>query len=78
MKFNVYIDESGEAGIAKIRGIDGKGSSPYFVMAAVVFQLTTEVLVKNVMLEFKERIEKKSWKHATQLNHSQKVFWRAN
>jgi hypothetical protein len=44
---------------------------PYFVMTAVVFQPTAEVLVKNVRLEFKERIEKKSWRQATQPGDTQ-------
>ncbi|MFQ1700066.1 DUF3800 domain-containing protein [Loktanella agnita] len=74
MKFNIYIDESGEAGIAKVRSTSSGGASPYFVMAGVVCQPTAEVLAKNAFRDAKDRIGKKSWKHATELGHSQKVF----
>ncbi len=74
MKFNVYIDESGEAGIDKIRSDGVAGASPYFVMAAVVCQPTAEVLVKNALSDCRERISKKTWRHATDLKHSQKVY----
>ncbi|WP_322895072.1 MULTISPECIES: DUF3800 domain-containing protein, partial [unclassified Yoonia] len=74
MKFNIYIDESGEAGIGKVRDGSSVGASPYFVMAAVVCQPTAEVLAKNALSDAKDKIGKKSWKHATELGHTQKVF----
>ncbi|MFN3662607.1 DUF3800 domain-containing protein [Yoonia sp.] len=74
MKFNVYIDESGEAGIARVRDGSSTGASPYFVMAAVVCLPTAEVLAKNALSDAKDRIRKKNWKHATDLGHTQKVF----
>lgn len=74
MTFNVYIDESGEAGINKVRDGLSSGASPYFVMAAVVCQPTAEVLAKNALSDAKDKIGKISWKHATNLGHTQKVF----
>lgn len=74
MSFNVYIDESGEAGIAKVRGKTSRGASPYFVMAAAVGQPTAEVHAKNALHEIRNRIGKKTWKHATDLKHEQKVL----
>lgn len=43
-------------------------------MAAVVCQPTAEVLAKNALSDAKDKIGKKSWKHATELGHTQKVF----
>jgi hypothetical protein len=74
MRLNIYIDESGEAGIAKVREGSAPGASPYFVMGAVVCEPTTEVLAKNTLEKFKDEIGKMKWKHATDLNHSEKVF----
>lgn len=75
LKLNVYIDESGEAGIAKIREGNSPGASPYFVMAAVVCEPTAEILAKNLVEEVKDRIGRRKWKHATDLKHAQKVFF---
>lgn len=72
--FTAYIDESGDAGISKIRQDDKPGSSPYFVLGAVVCQPTAEVFVKNKLEEFKNDIKKSSWKHATDLGHAEKVY----
>lgn len=74
LKFNIYIDESGEAGITKIRSGNSYGASPYFVMGAVVCPPTAEVHAKNIFAEFCRDIGKTSWKHATDLSHSEKVY----
>jgi len=75
MKFNVYIDESGETGIAKVRSGGSGGASPYFVMGAVVCQPTEEVVARNVFSEFCQQIGRTSWKHATDLGHAEKVLF---
>lgn len=74
MKCTVFIDESGEAGIKKIRS-DGKpGSSPYLVLAASVMPTATQVHARKKLNEINEVIIK-SWRHATDLNHSQTVYF---
>jgi len=74
MKCSVFIDESGDAGISKVR-IDGqRGSSPYFVLAAAVIPNTDLVGAKQILDAVETRIPKK-WAHATDLNHPQKVFF---
>jgi len=73
-QFNVYIDESGDVGIGKVRQGNSLGASPYFVLGAVVCQPTAEVHVKNAVMEFKKQIGKSSWKHATDLGHAEKVL----
>jgi hypothetical protein len=74
MPFRVFIDESGEAGIAKVRSDVAQGASPYFVLGAAVFQPASEINAKRILLDVKNAISKKSWKHATQLDHAEKVL----
>ncbi|WP_170332221.1 DUF3800 domain-containing protein [Ruegeria arenilitoris] len=70
----IYIDESGESGIAKVR--DGKqgGSSPYFVLAAAVMPRAVAINAKRVLDSVNSDLGKK-WRHATDLSHSQTVYW---
>lgn len=76
MSCTVYIDESGETGVSKIRGADGRGASPYFVMGAVVMRRASQIeagrLLETLQADFKKT---KRWKHATDLSHSQKVHF---
>ncbi|WP_299351833.1 DUF3800 domain-containing protein [uncultured Shimia sp.] len=75
MGYTVLIDESGEAGIAKVRTETTGGSSPYFVLAAVVFP-EEELKTALETLDYVNKvIPKKKWSHATDLNHAQTVFW---
>lgn len=74
MQYTIYIDESGEAGIAKVRQGATPGASPYFVLGAAVFQPAAEIRARSVINEFKETIGKTVWKHATDLEHSEKVL----
>ena len=74
MKFNIYIDESGDTGISKLRTVQSSGASPFFVLGAVVCQPTAEVFARNALAEFRQTIGRTSWKHATELDHAQKVL----
>lgn len=71
---NVYIDESGEAGIAKVRTESSPGASPYFVLGAAVCRVSDEPKVIEAFQKFRDEIGKKSWKHATELGHPEKVL----
>ncbi len=75
LAFKVFIDESGEAGIAKVRDANNPGASPYFVLGAAVFQRKAEAQTQEVIRRFREKIGKQSWKHATELNHYEKVLF---
>ncbi len=70
----VYIDESGESGIAKIREGRQGGSSPYFVLAAAVMPRAVAINAKRVLDAVNSDLGKK-WSHATDLSHSQTVYW---
>lgn len=74
MSVFVYIDESGEAGISKVRTASSSGASPYFVLAAVVMPSAVCISAKSVLAEVEKEIRKK-WNHATDLTHAQTVFW---
>ena len=74
MKYSVFIDESGEAGIAKVRQEGSVGASPYFVVGAAVFQPASELNARNVLQDVKSKMRKVSWKHATDLSHTEKVY----
>ena len=70
MPFSVYIDESGEAGIKKVREGAQPGASPYFVVGAAVFQSESEGLAREFIANFRREIGKDNWKHATDLKHT--------
>ena len=73
-KFLVFIDESGEAGLTKIRTAETPGASPYLVLGAVVCTEQAAVRMHEVMLKFRADIGKEKWKHATDLSHVEKVY----
>lgn len=74
MKYTIFIDESGEAGIANVRHESKPGASPYFVLGAAVFQPASEIYARQALQRFKDTIKKTSWKHATDLSHVEKVY----
>lgn len=75
MPFTVFIDESGEAGISKVRRGNNPGASPYFVLGASVLKPTSQIRATQVLDKFTETISKKKWRHATDLDHSAKVYF---
>ena len=74
LKFTVYIDESGEAGISKIRDESGPGASKYFVLGAVIVHPDSIVPATEKLREIRDILRKQSWRHATDLDHSSKVY----
>lgn len=73
MVSKIFIDESGETGISKVRSGKKSGASPYFVMAAAVMPEAATINARQVLKDAMATIPKK-WKHATDLNHSQTVY----
>ena len=74
MVCHIFIDESGEAGISKVRTDTSHGSSPYFVLAAAVMPQAVRIKAEKTLSAVEAAIPKK-WSHATDLTHSQTVFW---
>ncbi len=73
MVCHVFIDESGEAGISKVRTDTSHGASPYFVLAATVMPKAVRIQAERTLDAVEAAIPKK-WSHATDLTHSQTVF----
>lgn len=69
MDVTVFIDESGETGISKVRTDGSPGASPYFVMAAAVIPSAAQVHARKVLSELKADFDGKDWAHATDLTH---------
>ncbi|MEM9900625.1 MAG: DUF3800 domain-containing protein [Pseudomonadota bacterium] len=74
MRFSVFIDESGDIGVSRVRTSESSGSSPYFVMGAAVLQPAGCRRANSILEKAKDRIGKSKWKHATDLDHNAKVF----
>lgn len=74
MTVSVFIDESGEAGISKIRTQNSPSASPYFVLAAAVMPNAVTISARSVLSDVETQISK-NWNHATDLGHAQTVFW---
>lgn len=74
MKCFVFVDESGDLGIKKVRTDDSLGASPYFVIAAAVMPAAAKMTAQKLLAEVENSIPK-SWKHATDLNHMQTVYF---
>jgi hypothetical protein len=76
MTCTVFIDESGDTGITKIRDQNSGGSSPFFCLGAVVMRRATQIETRKLLDQLQEDFRKtKRWKHATDLNHAQKVHF---
>ncbi len=72
----IYIDESGDTGISKIRDAGAGGSSPFFCMGATVMRPASQIDAKKLLDGLQKEFNKpKRWKHATDLNHAQKVHF---
>lgn len=74
MSCKIFIDESGDAGIKKIRDENSRGASPYFVMAAAVIPSKSIGDANELLKAIREDIPK-NWKHATDLTHPQTVHF---
>jgi len=68
--FTIFIDESGEAGITKVRSESSGGASPYMTLGASLInnRLKSEIEVR--LENIKQRIRKNTL-HCSQLNHYQ-------
>lgn len=69
-KFTIFIDESGEAGIGKVRSKTSGGASPYMTLGASLISNRSRKATESTLEKIKEDIGKKSL-HCSQLNHFQ-------
>lgn len=69
-RFTIFIDESGEAGISKVRSKTFGGASPYMTLGASLISNRSRKATENTLEKITEEIGKKSL-HCSQLNHYQ-------
>lgn len=74
MKFTLYIDESGDSGIKKVRTANTPGASPYFVLGAALVPNKHIDNCKN-SLDGIARKFGRSDLHSNKLAHRQKIYF---
>jgi hypothetical protein len=68
-KYTLFIDETGDAGIDKVRqGIDGKGASPILVIAGCLIPDTRSVELRSILTRIRTATSKKSL-HCSRMSH---------
>lgn len=72
--YTIYVDESGESGIKKIRTDDSQGASPYMTLGGVLVRDNDKVRLSKKLADILKRMGKKRL-HCQRLNHRQKVFF---
>lgn len=73
-KYTLYIDESGEAGISKIRSSEARGASPYMVLGAALIPSVCETSINERLSRIADKLGKE-FLHCNKLNHQQKVYF---
>ena len=73
-KYKLLIDESGEAGISKIRSSSSGGASPYMTLGAAILPINQCENVLSKLSTIASEVNKNSL-HCSDLNHAQKVFY---
>lgn len=73
-KYTLFIDESGESGISKVRTTNSPGASPYLTLGAA---LVPNDLLNETSLKLEKICEDlgKNYLHCQELNHRQKVYY---
>lgn len=69
-RFTIFIDESGEAGIGKVRSESSSGASPYMTLGASLISNQSRKAIEDKLDKIKHEIGKKSL-HCSQLKHYQ-------
>ena len=71
--YTFYVDESGDAGIGKIRTKTNGGASPYMTMGGVLVPNIKYETLKVALNEFREEVTNQDDLHCKRLRHEQKV-----
>jgi hypothetical protein len=73
MAYTFYIDESGDAGINKVRTENEGGASPYMTMGGVLVPDTISQDIQNNLDDLRKNISLRSDLHCKSLCHESKV-----
>jgi len=71
--YTLYIDESGDAGINKVRTRTVAGASPYMTMGGVLVPDIKSKTITENLNEFRQKITKQPNLHCKNIRHEQKV-----
>ncbi|WP_018688110.1 DUF3800 domain-containing protein [Ahrensia kielensis] len=74
MKYTLYIDESGEAGINKVRTDTSGGATPYMTLGACLVPSSYENKIADRLARIQEDLNR-SHLHCSELSHPQKVYY---
>lgn len=72
--FSLFVDESGDSGIGKLRTTTTGGSSPYMTLGAALIPNKKRNEMEGVLSRITAKFGKKSL-HCNQLSHLQKVYF---
>lgn len=73
-RFTIFIDESGEAGIGKVRSESSDGASPYMTLGASLINNASRKSIQETLEAITIKIGKKSL-HCSNLNHYQILYF---
>jgi hypothetical protein len=72
--YTLLVDESGEAGIGKIRSGSLGGASPYMTLGAVLIENRSRDTLEKLLDEIRKDFKRKSL-HCSELNHYQLIHY---
>ena len=73
-KYTLYVDESGDAGIKKVRSATEGGATPYFVFGAVLINNDMHDPLCNAVQEIAQ-LFRTDFLHCNRLDHAQKKYF---
>lgn len=73
-RFTIFIDESGEAGIERIRSSLGGGASPYMTLGAMLIRNSMREHIAHTLDTISNDL-KKDTLHCSRLNHYQLLYF---
>lgn len=73
-RYTVFIDESGESGIERIRSDSSRGASPYMTLGAALIRNRSRKAVENSLARIRQDFEKPTL-HCSHLGHYQIIHF---
>lgn len=72
--YTLFVDESGQAGITKIRSGEGGGATPYMTLGAALVPTSAAAEINAALEKIAAKIGKPTL-HCKDLNHTQRVYY---
>lgn len=74
LKYTLFVDESGEAGIENVRSENSGGATPYMTMGGALIPNDQHEIIREQLNQLRKSFNKSSL-HCKNLNHFQKVHF---